>query len=184
MKFKNTDAFFTDVKRKLLVSIEKDVVPVFKGVVMEATTRLVSGDGRYAGTPEWTGNAAANWWPSTSGPGGAFIEYFHDPAWPGAPSEYDGNEHQRAAAVELSLARVRLFLQELPGIPSTVYITNTAPYLLNYQPYGSGASGGSAPTFRLENLYPLSAMRAATALNAEVSAATTGQYNAWKAGFQ
>jgi hypothetical protein len=161
--------------------IERDVVPVFKGIVMEAARALVVGDFRYAGTPEWSGNAAANWWPSVSGPVGTFVEYFHDPKYPGPPSEYNGTNNQRGAATEMSLARVKLFLDELTGIPTTVYVTNTAPYLQEYRPYGTDANG---PAFRLENLYPLSAARAVIGMNQRIANASDQQVKAWKAGFK
>lgn len=183
MKFANLDAFMADVKRKVMLGIEHDVVPVFKGVVMEAAHALVVGDFRYAGTPEWSGNAAANWWPSVSGGGGAFVEYFdnpaHDSTGPNKKSPYDGNENQRTEATNLSIERVSTFLKALTGIPNTVYVTNTAPYLQDYQPYGT-----SGPKFRLENLYPLSAARAVIGMNERIATASQQTINEWKGPYR
>lgn len=179
MKFTNKAAFSAGMKVSVVAAVARDIVPMFKGVVMEAARALVSGDYRYAGTPEWTGNAAANWWPSSDAPASNFETFFSDPGEPGFKerSPYNGNANQRAGAVDISLVRIDGFLRELPGIPSKVFLTNTAPYLQEYQPYGDGR------VFRLENLYPLSAYRAALFLNPRIAMADTAQFAAWREGY-
>lgn len=177
MKFTNKAAFMKDVERKLRAALDREVLPVFKGVVMEATKALVEGDFRYAGTPEWSGNAAANWWPSIGAPASEFNAYFTDPKWPGPASEYSA-QNPRTEATAMSIARVDAFLRSMTAAPSgSVWITNTAPYLEDYQPYGDGA------LFRLENLYPLSAMRAVAMMNDRINNADVAQVKAWKAGY-
>jgi hypothetical protein len=182
MKFKNLDAFGAALKIAVTKAVEKDVVPIYKGVVLEAAAALVTGDFRYAGTPEWSGNAAANWWPSMGAPGGDFIEFFNDVPYEKDAknsSPYNGTDAQRAGATSLSLERVRTYLASLQGIPrEPIFITNTAPYLASYQPYGDGAK------FRTENLWPLSALRAAVFMNQRVASASQDQLQAWKQGFK
>lgn len=183
MKITNLGQFNEAFEAAVMRGIEQDVVPVFKGVVMEAARALVLGDFRYAGTPEWSGNAAANWWPSVEPGVQPFIEFFQDVPRPGDKDfTTDFKPPYSAAAprpeaIEMSLARVAAFLKELPPIPTKVYIQNTAPYLQEYQPYGDGK------VFRLENLYPLSAMRAAVFMNERVATASAQQLDAWKKGF-
>lgn len=185
MKFANLPAFNAELDKAFQALLEQEVVPIFKGVVMEATQALVSGDQRfaYAGTPQWSGNAAANWWPSTDGSVQPFEEIFHVPH-PGEKGyvfgetePYSSKENPNEEAIEMSLLRVRGFLEALPGIPQQVVVENTAPYLLEYQPYGTG------PVFRLENLYPLSAMRAAVFMNELVNEANAADFARWKQGW-
>jgi hypothetical protein len=184
MKFTNLPEFNTALEAAVMRGIEKDIVSVFKGVVMQAAQALIAGDFRYAGTPEWSGNAAANWWPSVDGGPQPFEEFFHDVPRPGQrdfPRDFVSPYSAatpRPEAIEMSELRIKAFLQELPGIPKQVVIQNTAPYLLEYQPYGP-----SQKTFRLENLYPLSATRAVLFMNQQVASASRQQLDAWKVGF-
>lgn len=184
MKFLNLAEFNKGLEAAVMRGIEQDIVPVFKGVVMEAARALVLGDFRYAGTPEWSGNAAANWWPSVEAGVQPFIAFFQDVPRPGE-KDFSADfkppysaASPRAEAVAMSLSRIEAFLKELPALPKKVVIQNTAPYLQEYQPYGDGK------VFRLENLYPLSAMRAAVFMNERVAAASVQQLDAWKKGFQ
>lgn len=178
MNFSNLDAAFADLAIRLEKAMETQAVPVFKGIVMEAAHALVEGDYRYAGTPEWSGNAAANWWPTSDSPATNFEQFFSDPPYPDpeGPSKFSA-KNPREEAVDESIGRVQEFLENLRGLPTHIFLTNTAPYLQEFEPYGSGRQ------FRLENLYPLSAMRAATFLQARVNAATSEQMTTWKQGF-
>lgn len=184
MKFKDLAAFNTALEAAVLKGIEQDIVPIFKGVVMEAANALVRGAYGYVGTPEWSGNAAANWWPSVDGAPQPFVEYFMDvprPSDPDFPANFEppySATSPRTEAEEMSISRIAGFLRELPGIPKKVVLENTAAYLLAYQPYGVG------PVFRMENRYPLSAMRAAMRLNEEISTASRQQLDQWKVGFK
>lgn len=181
MKIKNLAAFSAAMDRAVQEAILTKVVPAVKGAILDMAGAVIEGEAGYVGTPEWKGNAVANWYLTFDSPATSYQQFFDDPPAPGDPgfegeSPYSANS-PRANAVQISLARVRAAMATAPALPRAMYLTNTAPYLNRYQPY----AGDGAPLFRLANLFPMSTTRAAVRTTAKIRAANGAQFDAWRA---
>ena len=73
-------------------------------------------------------------------------------------------------------ARIRRALDQIQDPNVTIYVTNTAPYLADYQPYGEGAK------FRVANLWPMSPARNVVRTINSLRTASYMQVQAWKKG--
>lgn len=175
---KNQAQFEAQLEAAVRQQLMESFLPVAKAVVYEMAEAFVVGDEGYAGTPEWTGNAAANWYLTTGQPATEFREFFDDPEYPlpeGGESPYSGHE-PRKAAVRMSMDRIRRALDQIQDPNVTLYVTNTAPYLADYQPYGEGAK------FRVANLWPMSPARNVVRTINSLRTASYMQVQAWKKG--
>lgn len=129
--------------------VEQRVVPVFKGLFYHMAMRMIELEG---GTPQYSGNAAANWYPSVGAPSSQYD--------PNAVPELQPGQHPHSLhanpnwdAMVQSQQRIRDFLERLPANATTLTLVNNTPYLREYQPYGGDQS------FRAENLWPITADR-------------------------
>jgi hypothetical protein len=182
MKITNFGAFKAAMDQAVAHAIATKVVPAVKGAVLEMAERVIQGGDGYVGTPEWKGNAVANWYADFDAPVTTFTQFFDDPPAPDdddyeVASEYSA-KNPREAAVQMSLDRVRAKLRGGPALPTKIFITNTAPYLGLYEPYKEGG-----PLPRASNIFPMSTARAAARISAKLAVAgkTQGQLAAWRA---
>ena len=125
--------------------VDRKVRPVMHGIFYQMTMRLLNLDG---GTPQYSGNASANWYPSVGTKSGAYDPNLMPDIAPGdAPYSLRGNPNWEA--LTLSQQRVMTFLQTLPAGANKLILTNNTPYLRQYQPFGGDS------LFRAENLWPI-----------------------------
>lgn len=125
--------------------IDHQVRPVFKGVFYQATMRMLDLDG---GTPQYSGNASANWYPSVGTPSGEYNPNLM-PDVPRGEEPYSLRGNPNWAALEMSQARVMGFLASLPRTANKLILTNNTPYLRQYEPFGGDR------LFRAQNLWPV-----------------------------
>lgn len=182
MKITNLGAFSAAMDRAVLQAITTKIVPAVKGAVLEMAERVIQGEDGYVGTPEWKGNAVANWYVTYETPAVSFTRFFDEPPSPEdddyeLPSEYSA-KNPRDEAVQMSLSRAKEALRGGPVMPTKIFLANTAPYLGAYEPYKDGG-----PLPRVVNLFPMSTVRAAVRTNERLATAAKkpGQLAAWRA---
>ena len=125
--------------------VERRVRPVMKGIFYQMSMRMLDLDG---GTPQYSGNASANWYPSVDTPSGDYDPDLMPDIAPGEqPHSLRANPNWEA--LTLSQARVMTFLKSLPAGANKLILANNTPYLRQYQPFGG------VDTFRAENLWPV-----------------------------
>lgn len=174
LRFKDLPQFERALTAAVHRKLEERARPVLKGIVYEAAKAFIEGGFGYAGTPQWKGNAAANWHITEPGQVAPYIVYFEDPPAPGeagyeGPSKYSA-KNPRLEALQISLNRVEGQLKNSTAMRLT--LVNSAPQLGIYTPYADDGT-----YFRMENHWPLSpgrlvgrlAQRARTLTAAEVA---------------
>lgn len=179
-RIKNMQEFRSGMATAFVRILQNEVAPMVKGVALEVLETLIQGDESYVGTPQWKGNAAANWYVTQGSPAVTYQEFFTEPLAPGdsgfdgEPSEYSAR-NPRPEAVSMSLGRGRSVLAAITGIPTKIFITNTAPQLHEFRPFGPGSR-----IFRAENVWPITSDRVIYRMGAKISHATVDQIARWK----
>ena len=164
MRIKNPAKLQAALKAATLVAIQREVLPVFRAGIYLSARFLITPDEGYEGTPQWTGNAAANWYLARGRGRTGYVDYF--PEIPNVIDAYSASEDPNESAVRMSLRRVRGALMEV-GIQNTkVSLYNPTPYLAEYRPYGG------SETFRMTNSPAATVDRAALKLRREFSSVT------------
>jgi len=180
IRITNLPQFEAALEAAVQRELRQSFLPVAKAVVYDMAKAFINGDEGYAGTPQWSGNAAANWYLTAGQPATQFREYFDTPEYPlpeGVEPPYSGHE-PRQEALQISLSRIRQELAAINQTDVTLYLTNTAPYLGQYQPYDE--AGG--PKFRVANLWPMSPARNVVRTINSLRTASYMQIQAWKKG--
>jgi len=135
MKLKNPAKLQAALRAALMVAIEREVLPVFRSTIHKVAMTLLTDTGNgYLGTPQWSGNAAANWYVTWGGKSASFFEYYESSIQDDSP--YSALEPNREA-VDLSRRRIIGALKQLNmGTVAKVGLQNPTPYLEEYVPYG------------------------------------------------
>lgn len=144
MKLKNPQKLRAALTVALMQAIEREVLPIFKSSLYKVSMTLLTDTGNgYLGTPQWSGNAAANWYITWGGAPAKFFEYYESSINDDSPySALDPNRE----AVDLSRRRIAGALKQMNvRMVAKVAISNPTPYLEEYAPYGG------EKTFRMVN---------------------------------
>lgn len=130
---------------RILQIVDTRVRPVMRGIFYQMSMRLLDLDG---GTPQYSGNASANWYPSVGTPSAEYDPNLM-PDIPRGEEPYSLRANPNWEALTISQDRVRNFLQGLPKSANKLVLANNTPYLREYTPFGGDT------VFRAENLWPV-----------------------------
>lgn len=144
--------------------VDVKVVPVFKGVFYQMALDMLDLQG---GTPQFSGNASANWYPSVNTASREFDPNAVPEVYGTRETPYSLHANPNWEAIDISHQRIRAFLDSLPINATRLVLVNNAPYLREYEPFGGDK------LFRAENLWPVTADRVVERTRRQFFAAPT-----------